>query len=39
MSDQNEKYKVKWTTKFKKDYKQAKKRGCDIDLMKKVVTL
>ena len=39
MSDQNEKYKVKWTTKFKKDYKQAKKRGCDIDLMKKVVHL
>ena len=39
MSDQNEKYKVKWTTKFKKDYKQANKRGCDIDLMKKVVHL
>ena len=39
MSDQNEKYKVKWTTKFKKDYKQAKKRGCDIDLLKKVVHL
>ena len=23
MSEQIEKYKVKWTTKFKKDYKQA----------------
>ncbi len=30
MSVQNEKYRVKWTTKFKKDYKQAKKRGCDV---------
>lgn len=39
MSDQNEKYQVKMTSKFKKDYKQAKKRGCDIDLLKKVVHL
>lgn len=39
MSEQKEKYKVKWTTKFKKDYKLAKKRGCDIDILKRVVHL
>ncbi len=39
MSDPNEKYQVKWTTKFKKDYKQAKKRGCDVELLKEVVHL
>ncbi len=39
MIELNEKYKVKWTTRFKKDYKQAKKRGCNIDLLKKVVRL
>lgn len=39
MSDRNEKYQVKWTSRFKKDYKQAKKRGCDMDLLKMVVHL
>lgn len=39
MSSEDEKYKVKWTTRFKKDYKQAKKRGCDIDFLKEVVHL
>ena len=39
MNAQNEKYQVKWTTKFKKDYKQVKKRGCDMDLLKEVVHL
>ncbi|OQC00975.1 MAG: hypothetical protein BWX78_00712 [Firmicutes bacterium ADurb.Bin099] len=33
----SEKYKVKWTSGFKKDFKQAKKRGCDINLLIKVV--
>jgi len=37
MSDEKEKYLVKWTSKFKKDYKLAKKRGCNIDLLKAVV--
>ena len=37
--DNYDKYKVKWTTKFKKDYKQAIKRGCNIELLKKVVKL
>ena len=32
MSGGSEKYKVKWTTKLKKDYKIAKKRGYDIPL-------
>ncbi len=35
----SEKYKVKWTSGFKKDFKQAKKRGCDINLLIKVVHL
>lgn len=35
----NEKYEVAWTTKFKKDYKQAKKRGYNLDLLKEYVTL
>ncbi len=39
MSENDEKYKVKWTTKFKKDYKAAKKRGYDIKLLKDVVHL
>lgn len=39
MSDQKEKYLVKWTSKFKKDYKLAQKRGRDIGLLKKVVHL
>ncbi len=39
MSGKKEKYQVKWTTKFKKDYKQAKKRGCNIELLKEVVHL
>lgn len=39
MSGKSEKYQVKWTTKFKKDYKQAKKRGCNIGLLKKAVRL
>ncbi|MCR5273374.1 MAG: type II toxin-antitoxin system YafQ family toxin [Lachnospiraceae bacterium] len=39
MSDEKEKYLVKWTSKFKKEYKLAKKRGCDVDLLKEVVHL
>ena len=39
MNDQEEKYNVKWTSQFKKDYKQATKRGCDIKLLKYVVHL
>ena len=33
------KYQVKWTTKFKKDYKQAIKRGYDSKLLDDVVKL
>ena len=33
------KYKVKWTTRFKKDYKLALKRGYDIDLLDNVIRL
>ena len=32
-------YTVKWTTTFKKDYKSAKKRGLDINLLKEVVLM
>ena len=39
MSEHKEKYLVKWTSRFKKDYKQAQKRGLDIDHLKKVVHL
>ena len=39
MSNTKEKYKIKWTTRFKKDYKLIKKRGYDMDLLKKVVHL
>ena len=35
----NEKYEVAWTTRFKKDYKQARKRGYNLDLLKEVVHL
>lgn len=34
-----DKYKVKWTTKFKKDYKAAGKRGYDINLIDNVIRL
>ena len=34
-----DKYKVKWTAKFKKDYKLAVKRGYRIDLLNKVIRL
>lgn len=30
-------YEVKWTNKFKKSYKLAKKRGLDISLLKNVI--
>ena len=33
------KYEILRTSQFKKDYKLAVKRGCDIDRLKKVVTL
>lgn len=33
------KYKVKWTTRFKKDYKLAMKRGYNIDLLDNVIRL
>ena len=39
MDEQVEKYKVKWTSKFKKEYKAAQKRGCDVKLLKEVVHL
>ena len=39
MSDHEEKYLVKWTSRFKKEYKLAQKRGCDIGLLKEVVHL
>lgn len=39
MSDHEEKYGVKWTSKFKKEFKLAQKRGCNIDLLKEVVHL
>ncbi len=32
------KYEVKQTAKFKKDYRLAKKRGDDIDLLRDIVT-
>lgn len=32
-------YKVKWTTRFKKDYKLALKRGCNINLLDDVIRL
>lgn len=33
------KYKVKWSTRFKKDYKLAIKRGYSIDLLDDVIRL
>ena len=39
MSDHEEKYRVKWTSRFKKEFKLAKKRGCNIDQLKEVVHL
>ena len=33
------KYKVKWSTKFKKEYKLAMKRGYDIGLLDEVIRL
>ena len=35
----DEKYKVKWTGAFKKDYKLIQKRGYDTKLLKEVVRL
>lgn len=35
----DEKYKVKWTGAFKKDYKLIQKRGYDTELLKEVVHL
>jgi mRNA interferase YafQ len=34
-----DKYKIKWTTRFKKDYKLAMKRGKDINLLDDVIRL
>ena len=34
-----DKYKVKWTSRFKKDYKLAIKRGYDINLIDDVIKL
>ncbi|MBQ9359858.1 MAG: type II toxin-antitoxin system YafQ family toxin [Lachnospiraceae bacterium] len=41
MSDKYEKYKykVKWTSRFKKDYKLAMKRGYDISLIDAVILM
>ncbi|MBP5407430.1 type II toxin-antitoxin system YafQ family toxin [bacterium] len=33
------KYSIQITTQFKKDYKQAVKRGCDIPKLKKVISM
>ncbi|MEG2234470.1 MAG: type II toxin-antitoxin system YafQ family toxin [Oscillospiraceae bacterium] len=33
------KYEIERTSQFKKDYKQAVKRGCDVAELQKVVTL
>ena len=33
------KYRVKWTTRFKKDYKLAVKRGYNIDLLDDVIRI
>ena len=33
------KYTIKHTTQFKKDYKLAKKRHLDIDLLKDIITM
>ena len=33
------KYEIQRTSQFKKDYKLAKKRGCDVGLLKEAVTL
>ena len=35
----NDKYRVKWSSRFKKDYKLAIKRGYDIDLLDEVIRL
>jgi len=35
----SDKYKVKWSTRFKKDYKLAMKRGYDIKLLDGVIRL
>lgn len=34
-----DKYKIKWSTRFKKDYKLAMKRGYNIDLLDEVIRL
>ena len=34
-----DKYKIKWSTRFKKDYKLAIKRGYNIDLLDNVIRL
>ena len=36
MSDEN-KYKIKWSSKFKKEYKAAMKRGLDMNLIDDVI--
>ncbi len=35
----SDQYKVKWSTRFKKDYKLAMKRGYNIDLLDEVIRL
>ena len=35
----SERYKVKWSSRFKKDYKLAMKRGYDINLLDDVIHL
>ena len=35
----SDKYKVKWSTRFKKDYRLAMKRGYNIDLLDEVIRL
>ena len=34
----NEKYLVDWTNRFKKDYKRAIKRGCDMSKMNGIIS-
>lgn len=37
--NRSDKYKIKWSTRFKKDYKLAMKRGYNTDLLDDVIRL
>ena len=38
-SGQKMKYQVKWTSRFKKEYRRAEKRGYDMELIDEVINL